>query len=65
MAPVRDYVAVLKQLGASTPVTLQQRVVPRGGPELLDEESSDDGRLLQTQTLTQVHGLQSTVTDTG
>ena len=49
MAPIRDYVTLLKQLGASTPVTLQQRVVPRGGPELLDEESSDDGRLLQTQ----------------
>ena len=28
MAPIRDYVALLKQLGASTPVTLQQRVVP-------------------------------------
>ena len=44
------YVALLKQLGASTCVNLQQRVVPRGGPQLLDEESSDDRRLLQIQT---------------
>ena len=29
---------------------LQQRVVPRGGPELYDSSSSDDGESFQAQT---------------
>jgi|Transcript_83416 hypothetical protein len=46
MAPIRDYVALLKQLGACAPIALQQWVVPQGGPELYDEEYPPGGILM-------------------
>ena len=49
MAPIRDYVTMLRQLGARTSIQLCEYRAPRGGPTLFDEESSDDGIQMRSQ----------------
>ena len=49
MAILRDYATILRQLGARTTIRMKAHQAPRGGPNFFDEESSDDGLLLQRQ----------------
>ena len=49
MTPIRDYVTMLRQLGARTSIQLCEYRAPRGGPTLFDEESSDDGIQIHSQ----------------
>ena len=49
MAPIRDYVTMLRQLGARTSIQLCEYQAPRGGPTFFDEESSDDGIQMRSQ----------------
>ena len=43
--PIRNYLAILTQLGACTALHVELPPRPAGGPNLLDNESSDDGIL--------------------
>ena len=49
MAPIRDYVTMLRQLGARTSIQLCEYQAPHGGPTFFDEESSDDGIQIRSQ----------------
>ena len=44
--PVRNYLAILTQLGARTALHIALPPRPAGGPNLINSESSDDGVLL-------------------
>ena len=44
--PIRNYLAILTQLGACTALHIALPPRPAGGPNLIDSESSDDGVLL-------------------
>ena len=44
--PIRGYLAILTQLGARTALHVALPPRPAGGPDLIDNESSDDGVLL-------------------
>ena len=49
MAPLRDYVHMVEQMGGTVPIQLDDRQRPQGGPELFDEEDSEDGDMLRAQ----------------
>ena len=46
--PIRNYLAILTQLGARTALHIALLPRPAGGPNLIDNESSDDGDLWGT-----------------
>ena len=47
--PIRNYLAILTQLGARTALHIALPPRPAGGPNLIDSESSDDGVLLSAR----------------
>ena len=47
--PIRNYLAILTQLGARTALHIALPPRPAGGPNLIDSESSDDGFLLSAR----------------
>ena len=47
--PIRNYLAILTQLGACTSLHIALPPRPAGGPNLIDSESSDDGVLLSAR----------------
>ena len=49
MAPIWDYVTMLRQLGARTSIGLHDYQAPRGGPNLFNDESSNNGLQLCSQ----------------
>ena len=46
IAPLRNYVHIIKQLGGCTPVTLAASQRPRGGPHLIGEEEDEDYQMM-------------------
>ena len=49
MAPLRDYVHMVEQMGGTVPNQMDERQRPQGAPGLLDEEDSKDGDMLRAQ----------------
>ena len=49
MAPLRDYVHMVEQMGGTVPIQMDERQRPQGGPELFNEEDSEDGDMLRAQ----------------
>ena len=49
MVPLRDYVHTVEQIGGTIPIQMDDRQRPQGGPELVDEEDSEDGDMLRAQ----------------
>ena len=47
--PIRNYLAILSQLGTRTTLHVELPPWPAGGPNLLDSESSGDGILLSAR----------------
>ena len=56
VSPIRDYVHMLKQLGALTIIKVDQHERPPAGPNFFDEETDEDGRAMRSQR--QQMGLQ-------
>ena len=49
MAPLTDYVHMVEQMGGTVPIQMDDRQRPQGGPDLFDEEDSEDGDMLRAQ----------------
>ena len=49
MAPIRDYVTMLRQLAPRRSIRLHAHQAPHGGPNFFDEESSYNGLQLRSQ----------------
>ena len=49
MAPLRDYVHMVEQMAGTVPIQMNDRQRPQGGPQLFDEEDSEDGDMLRAQ----------------